>query len=297
MSRPAITDDLTPAWAPHEDADRPWPRGPSLSSTTDSHHQAVERVIRAMHEQLSEPLMLEEMARIAFVSQYYFNRIFRQVTGIPPCQFLYALRLEAAKRMLLTSGRSVTDICFEVGYNSLGTFTRRFTELTGVSPSSFRTLAGMPIGRTLMEARRVAPIRADAPPSGVRGRVSAPEGFRGTIFVGLFRAPIPQALPVAGAAIDGPGDFYITSAPPGRYYLLAAGLAWSEDPRQYLLYEATWRGGGQAVWVLGGNRAKGHTDIVLRPPDPFDPPILSALPLLLARGERDGLPQPRSVKY
>jgi AraC-like DNA-binding protein len=107
-------------------------------ATVVAHNEAVDRVIRTMHERLDEPLTLQEMSRIAYISPYHFNRIFRQITGIPPNQFLYALRLETAKRRLLMSNTSVTDVCFDVGYNSLGTFIRRFTALVGVSPSRLR---------------------------------------------------------------------------------------------------------------------------------------------------------------
>src|ERR1043165_1350755 len=109
-------------------------------ATVGAHHEAVERVIRTMHERLHEPLTLQEMSRIAYISPYHFNRIFRQITGIPPNQFLYALRLETAKRLLLTTDTNVTDVCFDVGYTSLGTFIRRFTGLVGVSPNRFRVL-------------------------------------------------------------------------------------------------------------------------------------------------------------
>jgi transcriptional regulator GlxA family with amidase domain len=110
-------------------------------ATAIAHCAAVKRVINVMHERLDEPFTLNDMSKIAYVSPYHFNRMFHQITGIPPCQFLYALRLETAKRLLLTTGVSVTDVCFDVGYNSLGTFIRRFTGLVGISPSRFRSFA------------------------------------------------------------------------------------------------------------------------------------------------------------
>src|SRR4051812_36011564 len=63
------------------------------------HREAIERVIRTMRTQLHEPLSLEDMADIACLSPYYFNRIFHQVIGIPPGEFLATLRLEAAKHL------------------------------------------------------------------------------------------------------------------------------------------------------------------------------------------------------
>ena len=69
-------------------------------STLRSHHESVERVIEAMRNQIDQPLTLQQMARIGTASPYHFNRTFRQITGVPPFQFLYALRLDAAKRLL-----------------------------------------------------------------------------------------------------------------------------------------------------------------------------------------------------
>jgi AraC family transcriptional regulator len=112
------------------------------NSTLRSHYESVERVITAMRGQLDQPMTLRKLARIGFASPYHFNRTFRQITGVPPLQFLYALRLEAAKRMLTGTQKKVIDICYDVGYSSVGTFTRRFADVLGVSPVRFRKLTG-----------------------------------------------------------------------------------------------------------------------------------------------------------
>ncbi len=258
----------------------PWRLDEASPATATAHCEAVKRVIEVMHEKLDAPLSLHDMSRIAYISPYHFNRVFHQITGIPPCQFLYALRLETAKRLLLTTQVSVTDICFDVGYNSLGTFTRRFTGLVGTSPSRFRSLVHAAPPVALAQAEPL-PERAALSNSGFVGRATAPEGFKGTIFIGLFTTPIPQGGPIAGTAITQTGAYRIAPVPDGQYYILAAGLAWSEDPKEYFLYESSLRGGGQAILIRNGE-VKGSTDLSLRPPTPFDPPILLTLPLLLA---------------
>lgn len=256
-------------------------QGPELfqaRASSAAHYEAVSRVIGLMHERLEEPLSLQDMSRVAFISQFYFNRVFRQVTGIPPHQFLYALRLEMAKRLLLTTDESVTDVCFDVGYNSLGTFTRRFTELVGISPNRFR--AFKELAASVLEHLPSPPEMSDEPGHFIEGRTATPEGFEGTIFLGLFTTPMPQGNPVVGTVLTGPGNFRLPPAPDGDYYILGAGLPWSEDHREYLLYESALRG-GSPVQVRDG-RAVGSADLALRPPTPFDPPILVSLPLLLS---------------
>src|SRR6266581_4999981 len=113
--------------------------------------QAVERAIQAMHTHLDEELALEDLASVACLSPSHFHRVFRRLIGVPPGEFLAALRFQAARRLLLTTSLSVTDICFAVGYTSTGSFTSRFTHLVGLSPRllrqrahAFEPLAGEP---------------------------------------------------------------------------------------------------------------------------------------------------------
>jgi AraC family transcriptional regulator len=260
-------------------------RKPAVPTTEACHREAVGRVIREMRTRLDEPLPLRALAEIAAISPYHFSRVFRQVTGIPPCQFLYALRLEVAKRLLLTTDVSVTDVCFEVGYNSLGTFIRRFNDLLGLSPSRLRSLAQAPVEGLFGEPAEPSPAAAGPATAGPVGSVSAPENFRGLVFVGLFTTPLPQGRPLAGTVLGGPGGFRLPPVPDGRYHLFTAGLSNPVSAADFFLHESTLRGGGQLVSVRGG-QSSGLTDLRLRAPESFDPPILMTLPLLLGDGAR-----------
>ena len=117
------------------------PNSACREDTVAAHRRAVERVITAARERLCEPISLHDMSRIAYLSTFHFNRVFHQITGLPPAKFISAMRLDEAKRLLLNTNLSITDICFEVGYNSLSTFTRRFTQRVGLGPREFRYLA------------------------------------------------------------------------------------------------------------------------------------------------------------
>src|SRR5258706_14962021 len=103
--------------------------------------QAVERALQTMHTHLHELLTLEDLASVAYLSPSHFHRVFHRLIGIPPAEFLSALRFQAARRLLVTTSLSVTDICFEVGYSSPGSFTSRFTHLVGLSPRLLRQRA------------------------------------------------------------------------------------------------------------------------------------------------------------
>src|ERR1700738_2954754 len=109
--------------------------------THAAHTQAVERAIQAMHTQLDEVLTLEDLASVACLSPSHFHRVFHRLIGIPPGEFLSALRFQMARRLLVTTSLSVTDICFEVGYTSIGSFTSRFTHRVALSPRLLRQRA------------------------------------------------------------------------------------------------------------------------------------------------------------
>src|ERR1700733_1339176 len=102
---------------------------------------AIERAIECIWERYSEPLSLTQIAESALLSRFYFARLFREATGITPGRFLAAIRIHQAKRLLLSTPMSITDISSAVGYNSLGSFTNYFTASVGVSPGQFRRLS------------------------------------------------------------------------------------------------------------------------------------------------------------
>lgn len=81
---------------------------------------------------------LEIAAREACLSPFHFNRVFARAFGETPHEFVTRLRIEEAKKLLLAENQSVTDICLDVGYESLGSFSTRFRSLTGLSPATFR---------------------------------------------------------------------------------------------------------------------------------------------------------------
>jgi AraC-like DNA-binding protein len=252
--------------------------------TAASHRRSVESAIAAMREHLGEPLSLGTIARSATSSPYHFDRIFRQVTGVPPFRFLAALRLDAARRLLLTTEFSATSICFEVGYSSVGSFTRQFAESVGLPPQRLRSFAAAGTGAaSLARADEVADGGPDSSHSVVAGRVEAPEGFAGLVFVGLFAAAIPSGRPSACVLLHRPGRFRAGPVADGTYHVFAAGVALPlrGGPGGGLLEEAELRGSASPVEVRGGE-AQGGVEIVLRPRADIDPPILVSLPVLLA---------------
>src|SRR5256885_9628849 len=91
-----------------------------------------------MDREYAEPLDVPAMARAALMSAAHFSRKFRAAYGETPYSYLMTRRIERAKA-LLRQGLSVTDTCFAVGCTSLGSFSSRFTEIVGETPSQYRS--------------------------------------------------------------------------------------------------------------------------------------------------------------
>jgi len=254
--------------------------------TIASHRRAVERVITNARERLCEPISLHDMSRVAYLSAFHFNRVFHQITGLPPSKFLQAMRLDEAKRLLLNTQLSITDISFEVGYNSLSTFTRRFTQRVGLGPREFRYLAERitPVSVESLCAHYADLTGRATTHSSVEGFVDFPKPGEGPIFVGLFPTHIPQSRPVGGALLTSPGAFRIGPVPDGIYHLLAAALPRFADTLGYLLPDSAnlLVGTAHGPVIVREGRAEGQFNISLRPMVLTDPPLLVSLPFLLA---------------
>lgn len=91
-----------------------------------------------MDREYASPLDVPALARVALMSPGHFSRSFRAAFGETPYGYLMTRRIERAKALLRRGDLSVTDVCFAVGCTSLGSFSSRFTDLVGESPSSYR---------------------------------------------------------------------------------------------------------------------------------------------------------------
>ena len=109
----------------------------------------LRRVRDRIDRDYAQPLDVEALARDAHMSAGHFSREFRLAYGESPYSYLMTRRIERAMALLRRGDLSVTEVCFEVGCTSLGTFSTRFTELVGMAPSTYRqqqadATAGMP---------------------------------------------------------------------------------------------------------------------------------------------------------
>jgi AraC-like DNA-binding protein len=121
----------------------------------------LRRVRDRIDREYAQPLDVEALARDAHMSAGHFSREFRRAYGESPYSYLMTRRIERAMALLRRGDLSVTEVCFEVGCSSLGTFSTRFTELVGMPPSAYRLqAAGATAGMPPCVAKQVTkPIR------------------------------------------------------------------------------------------------------------------------------------------
>ena len=113
-----------------------------MSRDVEDLNRRLLRARDAMDRAYAEPLNVRAMASVAHISEAHFIRSFRAAFGETPHRYLQRRRVERSMFLLRETDRSITDICFDVGFMSLGTFSRTFREIVGETPSDYRAANG-----------------------------------------------------------------------------------------------------------------------------------------------------------
>ena len=213
------------------------------------------------------------MAEHVGYSPFHFTRLFTAAVKIPPGKYLTALRLHAAKRLLLEGTDAVIDVATAVGFDSLSSFSRAFRQGVGLPPGGFRRLA---------EHVADAPVRPFSvlPDSTahVRIRLDVPDDLRPAaqlmIWVGWFPHPAPFGLPTAGRLVEAAHDIELPLCP-GSPWLLAFAVARHAEVGEQLAPS-------QPLVALHPMpiTAPGEARLRFQPAPAAAPPLLSALPSL-----------------
>jgi AraC family transcriptional regulator len=288
---PTTPFDARPARRTQPPTDRVTAARERHEAAADARTTAVIAAITQMYEQLGEPQELRDFARTALMSPFHFHRVFRTVTAATPGRFLTALRMAQARRLLLETTMSATDISIAVGYSSFGTFTTQFTKLVGLSPGRFRVrataVADLPV-RDLLEGQRTRPKCGRGPVGWIGPR---PDKVPGLAVAGLFPSGIAQDQPVACAVIEPPGSVRLPEVDAqGEFEALAVSVAGDATVGQVLTGNpdaGVLVGAAERPVVLGCSTQPRPFWITLRQPLVTDPPLLLAFPLL-ADAQGDG---------
>lgn len=233
--------------------------------------KAVEQVARFVQENHCDGIDVQDLADAAGYSRHHFSRAFKASTGVAPSAYLVAVRIDSAKRLLLSETCAVVDVAVEVGFDSLSSFTRRFAATVGTTPARLRQLAAR------LECQSVAPFALGAPDQpAISVTPVLPEGVDDScrIWLGWYPTPAPIGLPSAGQLAEYDEPVFLPLHP-GAPWLLGFAVEESDDH----LHELA------PAWpVVARHEAPiiqpGAVSLTFRRASIDDIPLLSALPAL-----------------
>lgn len=254
----------------------------TCEAKTQLQRNPLEEVIRCLRSRPGESLSLDAMAEIACLSRYYFIRMFRAVTGLPPARFLTVVRMDMAKHLLLNSDMKVTEICFEVGYRSLGTFERRFSELVGLSPGRLRQLGKQPDLLSLAVHWIDHGLTLLIPQSDrcLNIQTRLPDSFHGFVFACLSQAKSASRIPVASGIGRGAESLAVPCLANGQYVLGAVAIEYGSNSLSMLMNSNALRTSGTFLRIDGGY-PQNSIQVEFREPRITDPPVLPVLPIII----------------
>ncbi|MDQ1743427.1 MAG: AraC family transcriptional regulator [Pseudonocardiales bacterium] len=239
--------------------------------------------IEYMWQHLDEQITLDNMASAALFSRFYFSRVFHGVTGTSPGRFLTAVRMAQSKIILATTDYSVSEVAASVGYDSLGTFTTKFSKSVGISPAVFRKYSRNPDCWEQDGFRQARP----SGPAGTGRLVGTlelaqalpPESLANCrTYVVAFKSATTEGLPYACEIIDGLAGWRMLDLPDGEWFIraitVATGTADHIPPRRAPLLV----GGITRVRISGG--ASVPVTVPMHEPAITDLPILILIPEL-----------------
>jgi len=131
-----------------------------VSREVEDFNRRLLRARDAMDRAYAEPLDVRAVAAVAHVSEAHFIRSFRAVFGETPHRYLQRRRVERSMFLLRETDRSVTDICLDVGFTSLGTFSRMFRHIVGETPSHYRVGHGPIVAPNCVQLAAMRPRHA-----------------------------------------------------------------------------------------------------------------------------------------
>lgn len=111
-----------------------------LGGEGQSENEAVAAALRCIHSRLHQPLTVRDAAAAARLSPAHFSRVFKAQTGYSPYEYILLRRIDEAKHLLTSTGLSVKEVAYQVGYNSEENFIHSFQKKVGVSPGVFRNV-------------------------------------------------------------------------------------------------------------------------------------------------------------
>jgi AraC family transcriptional regulator len=256
---------------------------PAPAGESRSNADAVAQVIRQMKRPVNGTVTLDEWADYALMGKFELIAAFKRLTGIPPKAFHNAEKLEIAKRLLVFESMSVTDACFEIGFESVGSFVSKFSQCVGIPPGNYaREMSAIGFAKAFGAA-----ILGGWPPARTPGQDRTlvfewPAGWdRRCLIAALCQRPYPSGMPATWRFVPPTSGRAVVDANFDGYCLVASmpvipRLAELVNFRPALIGRERLAGDRQEIRVR------------LRAPSIFDPPVTLAVPALFCRETKAG---------
>ncbi|MBD8891915.1 helix-turn-helix transcriptional regulator [Roseibium litorale] len=241
----------------------------------EEHRRVVSKVISGMKKLENGDVSLCEWAEYASLSKFELISAFKKLTGIPPMAFHNAEKLEIAKRLLVFERMRVTDVCFEIGFESLGSFVSKFSCCVGISPRNYAK-AMSAVGFTGLFVQALLHGKPRSPKAGtvIEVQFESPEAHdRPSLITAVFPRAHPSGMPSDWRFVPPTRRIALFGGGLKGYCLAAALPLW---PRLTELVNFR-------PVLIGRTSIQPNLDkirVALHPPTIFDPPVTLAVPAL-----------------
>ena len=247
----------------------------------------IEKIMKFIKDNIGENLTLKDIARHINYSKFHVSHYFKKHTGYSIKQYIEAVKIEKSIADLMEENNSVTEIAYDSGHKSPGTFSNVFKKHTGLSPKKYKSQSQIAYRflKNWIKKKNLLTYydKSETTDNKLAVSIEYPEDYRPKITcTGLFKTPIPKELPVVGIATVNDRNFVIENIPNGEYFLLICEIM--EDlslTRSYVL-DYNFRGKLDDSLVFYGHTHLNQS-IVMRRPIEDDPPITINLPVLIMK--------------
>ncbi len=243
----------------------------------------IKKALEYMQASIDQPVSIESLAQKLGYSKFHFCRVFKKHLGISPIEYRASLRIEKSY-LTLSQSKSILSAQLKSGYLSSGTFSNTFSKMTGLTPKQFQNQIQNLDYYHQMKSYEDSDQAIFTYHSFDNKRIETqqknhcvihietPSDFRGIIFVGLFKQPIPNQVPILGKALIKKRTCIVDNIPDGQYYLLACAIKSSMNPLDYFYLDDCLRELIRVPITFPLSATTTHT-LKLRPKKICDPPI------------------------
>lgn len=253
--------------------------------------EAIEQILCYIREHVDDIESVNQLATTFGYSKYYFSREFKRLTGFTAMQFISSLKMEKSIGYMVEGKSSILSAQLQAGFLSSTTFSANFEKQTGITPKQYQKQLNS-LYHVLKEYESYAMVSrshyATQPNEMCVSRcfvmLNFPKDYTpGITFVGLFKQPIPNHVPVVAKAIVGYHACVFDNIPQGTYWLLACTIEKQAPLHHYFVLKDCLRAKEEQPLIFPQHNGYMAT-LNFRGPLPQDPPITINLPKLLAEG-------------